>query len=533
MHSVCAAQMMRNEIWEDILTAHLHFSVPNGRDKESIDATLAKKFTFVVDEPVSETWTFFDTFDWRLSNRSLLLYEVGSNIVLHDVADGEQLSSDATIQPPAFSWDFDGPFQERLAAAIKLRALLSLAQVRAESHTYHILNEDEKTVARLEYIETRCAHEKDGGERLGAYVTLRPVRGYQKYTQLLVQQLDQPELDASVQQDAYQKALDVVGKRVGDYSTSLDLHLDPDMRSDQAGRAIFRRLLAIMRANEAGVLADTDTEFLHDFRVAVRKTRSALSQIKRIFPDETTARWKADFRFIGGLTNELRDLDVYLLSEDDYRALLPPSIQDDVGPLFAYLRTQRSAALEKVRAGLTSDDYARILSEWETFLNEPVMRNPEAPNATMPVLKLARKRMYRQYRKIVRDGNNILANTEDRLLHELRIECKKLRYLLEFFTSLFPPDEMELLIKQLKRLQDNLGEFNDLSVQEEYLLHIAGELPVVDMASRRALVATGYLVDTMERRRQVVKEGFAETFAIFTSPANQKLFRELLANGGA
>jgi CHAD domain-containing protein len=111
----------------------------------------------------------------------------------------------------------------------------------------------------------------------------------------------------------------------------------------------------------------------------------------------------------------------------------------------------------------------------------------------------------------------------------LRIECKKLRYLLEFFASLFPSKEMSKMIRQLKRLQDNLGEFTDLEVQQRFLLSVAEALDMDDAGTRRALVATGALVETMARRQQDVKANFAETFREFASPAHRKQFRKLCA----
>ena len=78
-------------------------------------------------------------------------------------------------------------------------------------------------------------------------------------------------------------------------------------------------------------------------------------------------------------------------------------------------------------------------------------------------------------------------------------------------------------------LQDNLGEFNDLSVQQEYLMHMAEELPLDDPRSRKALVATGYLVENLGYKQKVVKAKFGKTFTEFASPANQKSFRRLFA----
>jgi CHAD domain-containing protein len=201
-------------------------------------------------------------------------------------------------------------------------------------------------------------------------------------------------------------------------------------------------------------------------------------------------------------------------------------MQEDIAPLFDYLRSRRSDALAKVTAGLESEDYARSLKEWEIFLSEPVAAD-SATNASVPIIELARQRIYRQYRRIVRDGNRILEHTEDDLLHALRIECKKLRYLLEFFASLFPPKDMARMIRQLKRLQDNLGAFTDLSVQRDYLMSIAEALDISAPPPRRALVATGFLVETMARRQQEVKADFAKTFKTFASPSHQKQFQRL------
>jgi CHAD domain-containing protein len=55
-------------------------------------------------------------------------------------------------------------------------------------------------------------------------------------------------------------------------------------------------------------------------------------------------------------------------------------------------------------------------------------------------------------------------------VHQLRIECKKLRYLMEFFAELIPAEAGAVMLKMLRRLQNRLGEFNDASVQQQSLL---------------------------------------------------------------
>ena len=505
------------------------FNLPEGCDEQQVEELLTGDFPFAVEEPVVERRAIYDTFDWRLFNRSLSLYHAGHELAVRRLSDGKRVGSLAAASAPAFAWDLaEGPLKDRLEPIIGVRALLLLAEMHTLSRTYRILNADRKTVARLVYTEASPAPGRDV-PLAGAYLTLLPVRGYPKHARQLAAHLRQAGFTPAEWKDAYLAALEGVGRRPDSYTAKPDFQLEPDMRSDLATKRILRQLLDVMRANQAGIRADIDTEFLHDFRTAIRRTRSALSQIRNVFPPETTQRFGGEFRTLGSLTNQLRDLDVYLLAESAYRAELPPTIGDDIVPLFDYLRTQREQALADVITGLDSQDYRRILRDWETFLNEPVPETPEAANAALPIIDLARQRIYRRYRRVVKDGNHALEHTQDELLHALRIDCKKLRYLLEFFESLFPPKKVARLIRQLKALQDNLGEFNDLSVQQAYLLRIAEELPVSDTRSKRALVATGYLVETLARRQQVVKASFAKTFTDFTSPGNQKLYRQLFA----
>jgi len=102
--------------------------------------------------------------------------------------------------------------------------------------------------------------------------------------------------------------------------------------------------------------------------------------------------------------------------------------------------------------------------------------------------------------------------------------------LMEFFSSLFPRRKINILIDQLKKLQDNLGEFNDLCVQEEYLLNIAEELTIAVHQSKKTLLAIGTLIGTLDREKQKAKNGFAKTFTDFVSPENKKLFQELFGS---
>ena len=508
------------------------FKSPDGHDQEQIETILVDRFSVEIEDPISEIWTFYDTFDWRLFNKLLVMKHSNENTHLLTLSSDENILLCSNSAPPRFAWDLpEGSSRNHLVQIIKARALLRLAECQVKSQTYRILNKDDKTVARLLYTEAQSSDEGENAA-FGSYLTIVPVRGYPKYARQLVRRLTLGAPVSSMPAEIYFMTLEVNGRAPGSYSNKLDLSLEPEMRADEAMKLILRRLLEMMRANEAGIRADVDVEFLHDFRVAVRKTRSALSQVKKVFPEHTTAHYRHDFRWLGQITSDLRDLDVYLLAEPAYRAMLPEAIRDDVTPLFDYLKIRRTQALLEVIDGLNSQKYATNVADWETFLNQSVSEEYAGANAAVPIVKLARKRIYRKYCRIIKDGTYILTHTEDELLHALRLECKKLRYLLEFFASIFPAKKVARLIKQLKLLLDYLGDFSDLSVQQEYLMHLTTELPVNHADTRGALVATGFLVATMAESQQTVKADFAQTFAAFASPANQDQYRKLFAAKG-
>jgi CHAD domain-containing protein len=505
------------------------FILPAGHDIKRSIGLLDDLYSVKRGPEKSEMISFYDTFDWRLFNRSLVLYQTGNRLCLRQLTRNNNIYSIHITSMPVFIRDLpQSRLRDHMASIIETRALLKLFETHSLSTPYSILNQDEKTVLRLVHEEISSLT----GEHKSApvnYLWVNPIRGYRGHARKIAGRLKDSGLEASDKDDIYLEGLKAAGKTPGDYSTKIDIQLDPDTPSDKATKNILSSLLGVIRTNKAEIEKDLDTEFVHDFRVAVRRTRSALSQIKDVFPSKLTTRFKKDFSFVGKLSNELRDLDVYLLKEDEYKSKIPPALRDHINPLFEYLREKRSKAFQTFIQGLKSPQYAKVIKDWQVFLNTSRPASADVKNAGVPIIDLARHRIHKKYRSVIKAGHRILKNNDDKKLHVLRIQCKKLRYLLEFFSSLFPPKKIKTLIAQLKKLQDNLGEFNDLRVQEEYLLDIARELPLTHGRLSNTLMAIGSLVSALERESDMLKAASAKTFTDFTSPDNERLFKELFA----
>jgi CHAD domain-containing protein len=242
-----------------------------------------------------------------------------------------------------------------------------------------------------------------------------------------------------------------------------------------------------------------------------------LGQIKKVFPADVTVQLKKDCAYLGALTNPMRDLDVYLLHKTYYKALIPPSVRPDIEPLFAHLQRQRTKGWRTLRRRLDSQTYADILRRWEVFLGQGPSGDAEAAKASRPIIEVVRKRVRRRCRSIVQLGTQLLAEPDDKRLHALRIACKKLRYVLECFGSLFPGKKTTVLIKPLRALQDNLGRAHDLFVQQEALRHFATRFAGSDQQTHKTLQAIDSLRRGLEEEKQTVVQAFPELFAAFAA----------------
>ena len=82
------------------------YSLPDNFDKKEFIDELSEHYAIRPTPAESEIVTFYDTFDWRLFNKSLVLYTSGKKMLLRKLAKNEIIAAADITTTPVFIWDF-------------------------------------------------------------------------------------------------------------------------------------------------------------------------------------------------------------------------------------------------------------------------------------------------------------------------------------------------------------------------------------------------------------------------------------------
>ncbi len=284
---------------------------------------------------------------------------------------------------------------------------------------------------------------------------------------------------------------------------------------------------------ERGIITDFDTECLHQYRISLRKVRSLLAIMKKIYPPGDTERVKDDLKEIQQRTNHLRDLDVHLLEREYYTGLLPDQYRHNMDKLYEEYEGKRDDEQKRLTAYLNSPAYKGRIGGLIGFFSSSE-REEWGVNAYRATGEIARKYILKRYVKISREIEAVSFHTDDALIHELRINFKKIRYLLEFFSSLLPRGSSKQYLKVLKRIQGSLGVFNDLSVQQrdlgEKLIEKKKEQSPGD-DSMDVSFGLGILIGILSQQQSRQKETLFKDILLHRQGETDSLIRDMVSRG--
>lgn len=448
-----------------------------------------------------------------------LLVRAGKTLSL--VGDHEGMVTQLTSPKETFVAGLkDGPVKDALQHVPPLRSLLEVGSGTISRRDLSMTDDENKTLVRA-HLTTLKPHGRGKAVTIAAML---PLRGYDK---ALGQLRDHLQAHAETAPAATAELLPMLFPDRHQYSAKPDVAIIEDTAAWRVASDIIAAYLQVARENEAGIIADHDTEFLHDYRVALRKVRSVLSLFKGVYPDEQTAEFKRIASELMSPTGRLRDLDVYLLARDDYFAMLPPSLHKGLSLMFEMFRKERRGTHRAMASHLDSAGYRSAITDLQAVF-AAADDLPKGPMADAPVGDYARQLIWKRYRKVCRIAREITADTPDEQVHELRIGCKKLRYLMEFFAPLYPAALVKPILKPLKRLQDNLGLFNDYSVQQAFLqAFMEDHEPLGHKQDLVLAQSIGALIAVLHERQKEERARIMASFTQFDGADIRSQFRAL------
>ncbi|MEO6472855.1 MAG: CHAD domain-containing protein [Aeromicrobium sp.] len=483
---------------------------------DAIVAALSNQFVLITGARQLVRRAKLDTFDRRLYSAGITLehqiVSAGGRLVLGQ-ADG----STVTVPAKAVRWPAlvaalpAGSVRDTIAPVADIRALIASSDERRRLQLIELHNKDGKTVARVEVDEPASASANGSDSR----VTVRTLRGYEPQAQRAVKILmgcGLRAVESSVEPE-HKPLLPTAGTHRGEPASVLLTKALTDY-------------LASMRENVPGLLDDIDTEFLHDFRVAVRRTRATLKLGRPSLPEVMRTRWEPAFKWLGDMTTPVRDLDVYELGLPTMASWLVSTNPKELEHFATHLRSRRTAQRRVLIHGLKSAKFRTLMAEWESELAQMVHPSADEDGEHLTAGGLADRGISRAYKRVARDGGAITEESPAEALHDLRKRCKELRYALEVCAPVIAKGPRKHAVANLKGLQDVLGRFQDSEVQRQALHGFAEEM-MADGTPASAVLAMGELIGHLDADQERARHEFAGAFAIFAQPSNQQLMHRL------
>ncbi len=263
-------------------------------------------------------------------------------------------------------------------------------------------------------------------------------------------------------------------------------------------RTVVEECLAQAHANEAGVVASADIEYVHQMRVGLRRLRSALGLFKAFAPPPEAVL--EDLRWSANQLGAARDAEV-LAHETLQRVPEPAEGQSGWQALHDAAHAAASAARsEAVQAVRTPRHvgWQLALMAWVCALpGRPATRvgraggtdamagaGETAGAAQKSLPAFAQRRLRRLRKRLAREGEH-LEELDACARHDARVTAKKLRYATELLGGL-QPDPRRRRLRSLATLQEQLGRVNDVQVAAQHLARLAADAPELTDAAAHA-----------------------------------------------
>ncbi len=257
--------------------------------------------------------------------------------------------------------------------------------------------------------------------------------------------------------------------------------LGPKQSSAEAFHLLANQGMQMWQANLLGTLTSQEPEFLHQFRVSLRRLNSLVKVFKPALPERFQTQWTKRVKELSRITGDVRDLDVMR------SVILEPMLQSNAPPTVSH-GTAALAALDGARLEAVKQLAQLQYGGGPILLFSRDLQDLDTSDFPKNLPRFAEKQLASLHQNAVKRLTRTLKAPTPESAHRFRIALKHLRYACEYFAPLFDNAEMTEYAKAIAGLQDAFGFINDFHVALSRL-HDWVEQGGIARASRDAVVA--------------------------------------------
>ena len=499
-------------------------------DEKTPDEIMAEfsKLGFNLSAPEDITHTLLDTFDGRLHDAGLLLDFRNSTDSALFLSGKKIATATLAIDKAPHFWNELPPsaLRERIAKPVDIRALLPQATIQAREARATWQNANGVIVATATLYQDFSI---PGQPELAVPSWLIEVEAddaFAAHTNAILALTQRTRLER-LHENMLALCIRAAGISLEGFVSKPSVPLDARESALDGFREVLTNLSEAITANWQGTIDQIDPEFLHELRVAIRRTRAVLRQGRNVLPPAMAEHARERFVWLGAITGIARDLDVFLIEWDDYTRNLSEDVVAALEPMRAHIEQKRQDAYATLIPKLQSREATEFLALWRTWLRDPVKNGLRNDVGKQRLGKVVAKRIARTQSLLVERGRVITPETPCEQVHDLRKDAKKVRYLLECFGDLLPKSKQRTFVRRLKAFQDILGEHQDAAVHVEELRTLAHELQAKEVPVD-TMLAIGQLIEQLDQRRKAAREAFAEGFTSYDSKENHQALDDML-----
>ena len=227
-------------------------------------------------------------------------------------------------------------------------------------------------------------------------------------------------------------------------------------------QSLIGSCLAHVQSNVPGALLKQDEEYLHQVRVGLRRLRVALSITRRFRDDDELTALREQVAKLCIELGRSREWDVFVTQT---LAPICTRLPEHTGlrEVLALSERARKKQHAGMESSLASPEFQRMLLRFGAW-----MQDEQWVGAENSLEQFATQALDKRSKQVFRHGTELVGEDAAQL-HALRIACKKLRYSVEMFGSLFSDAKTREYVAVLAELQDILGNLNDIAVAHRLL----------------------------------------------------------------